>query len=305
MNQEIQTALKELQNQLLQLKPAAEHIKQYEEVAQQAMDSFIGIEQLYGSHLDKVKQELTTFLAVLDEVNEKRIGKIQVDYTERLQAIFQKTEEGVKSLGDTKGNLSLFLTELSTANDLHLTKSRENNAQILRGITTETANGVKSLQETKENIVSFLSQLDTSNEQHLNKIRDEHAQILRKISDELNGVLSQFRDNLSKTTALIQASERLVGKIDRIDFPTRLDKLDANISSINLAVQNLQTRIGDSERNLKDRIESLEKELLNQISQIVQQAQIQAKQVNFLKISVFITWGLMILFFALLYFKKA
>ena len=61
MNQEIQTALKELQNQLLQLKPAAEHIKQYEEVAQQAMDSFIGIEQLYGSHLDKVNQGLNLY----------------------------------------------------------------------------------------------------------------------------------------------------------------------------------------------------------------------------------------------------
>ncbi len=69
-----------------------------------------------------------------------------------------------------------------------------------------------------------------------------------------NFIHPQFKINSSKTTELVKSSERLVAKIDKIDFSTQLDKLDANISSINLAVQNLQTRIGGSERNLKDRL---------------------------------------------------
>ncbi|MCJ7554779.1 MAG: hypothetical protein MUO34_12955 [Ignavibacteriaceae bacterium] len=50
-----------------------------------------------------------------------------------------------------------------------------------------------------------------------------------------------------------------------MDFPTRLDKIDATVSAINQGLQNTQTRIGDIERNLKDDFQAKTKDVTSKI----------------------------------------
>lgn len=57
-------------------------------------------------------------------------------------------------------------------------------------------------------------------------------------------------------------NQPLVEKIGMIDFPTRLDKLDSTVGSINQGLQNTQQRLGDLERNLKDDLQSKAKDIL-------------------------------------------
>ena len=46
--------------------------------------------------------------------------------------------------------------------------------------------------------------------------------------------------------------ELLVEKLDKVDFPVRLDKIDNSVASINVGVQNIQGRVDSLEKNLKE-----------------------------------------------------
>ena len=67
-------------------------------------------------------------------------------------------------------------------------------------------------------------------------------------------------ENFSKQTKL------LIAKIDKVDFPSRLDRLDSTVVAINANISNLQTRIESIERNIKDEIKSTRKSLISEMT---------------------------------------
>jgi chromosome segregation ATPase len=107
----------------------------------------------------------------------------------------------------------------------------------------------------------------------LAKFEDELSK-LKTASDEIekakeiaNDTISASIKSLAEVTEnskklqqssieLINTVEQLLSKIDRVDFPSRLDKLDASVVGINSAIQNIFTRFDSVERNLKDDIQS-------------------------------------------------
>lgn len=55
---------------------------------------------------------------------------------------------------------------------------------------------------------------------------------------------------------LFGAVDILMKKLDKVDFPTRLDKLDNSVTGINTAIQNIFGRFETVEKNLKDELNS-------------------------------------------------
>jgi hypothetical protein len=91
---------------------------------------------------------------------------------------------------------------------------------------------------------------------------------------ELNELLGKLQHELE----LIQSSElakivqpftekttELIRKIEAVDFPSRLDKIDNTVSSINQGLQNVLSRIDAFERNIDDKIKLLRNELTQTI----------------------------------------
>jgi len=149
---------------------------------------------------------------------------------------------------------------------------------------------VKHLQKADENataLISAVSSIHKEYSKHLQAIekllfdsnKDHHKQISKDIQDsttKLNdlgekitksfkSVEKEVKDLLDEYKFLSSETEKLVNKIDKVDFPTRLDKLDATVSSINQGLQNTQQRLGDIERNIKDDLTSKQKELTSRI----------------------------------------
>lgn len=149
---------------------------------------------------------------------------------------------------------------------------------------------VKHLQKADENATALFSAVSTIHKEyskHLQAIekllvdsnKDHHKQISKDIQDstsKLNdlgekitrsfkSVEKEVKDLLDEYKFLSSETEKLVNKIDKVDFPTRLDKLDATVSSINQGLQNTQQRLGDIERNIKDDLTSKQKELTSRI----------------------------------------
>jgi paraquat-inducible protein B len=59
--------------------------------------------------------------------------------------------------------------------------------------------------------------------------------------------------------------EKLIKKIDKVDFPSRLDKIDIVIVTINQNITNLQTRLESAEKSLKDEVNHSAKDVLAEI----------------------------------------
>lgn len=70
-------------------------------------------------------------------------------------------------------------------------------------------------------------------------------------------IASQSVINTSK--ALLEPTQKLVDKIEKIDFPIRLDKLDSAVTSINLGIQNTQARIESVEKNITTKLDTISK----------------------------------------------
>jgi len=65
---------------------------------------------------------------------------------------------------------------------------------------------------------------------------------------------------------LSNSAHLIIQKLDKIDFPARLDKLDTNINSTNQNLSDSLTRIESNERVVRDELRSTSKTILNEIN---------------------------------------
>lgn len=59
--------------------------------------------------------------------------------------------------------------------------------------------------------------------------------------------------------------EELIKKIDKVDFPSRLDKIDTSVATINQNISNLQTRMEVIDKSIKDDLKNHSVHLLKEI----------------------------------------
>lgn len=193
---------------------------------------------------------------------------------------------------------------------------------------------VKHLQKADENateLISAVSAIHKEYSKHLRAIekllvdsnKDHHKQISKEIQDsttKLNDlgekitksfkiVEKEVKDLLDEYNFLSSETEKLVNKIDKVDFPIRLDKLDATVSSVNQGLQNIQQRLGEVERNFKDDLQAKTKDVITKIDSLdsylkeefknferdnKSQFEKQSKEIKILKILLFVSIGLII-----------
>lgn len=140
---------------------------------------------------------------------------------------------------------------------------------------------------------------------HLQKA-DEAVKEIQSIVVKLIPLIDELRQENNKLT---ESNTKLIEKIDKVDFPSRLDKVDATVSSINQGLQNTQSRLGDLERNIKDdniaktkevvssvdQVKNLTKQLSESIFQLINQKfEAQRKANKQIKILVFIALGFLV-----------
>ena len=132
-------------------------------------------------------------------------------------------------------------------------------------INREYADHLKRIEES-------LSEL---NKQHHKSIENEIGQSVAKLnqsSDSIEGSYGNFKKLTTSLTteyrSIADATTMLIEKIEKIDFPIRLEKVDATVSSINQGLQNVQQRLGDLERSIKDDLKAKTIVLTRQIDKI-------------------------------------
>jgi chromosome segregation ATPase len=189
----------------------------------------------------------------------------------------------------------------------HLQKADENATALITSLTNIHKEFSKHLQSIEKS-------LSDANEKHQKQLTKEIQDSTKKITDateQLSKSNSAFEKQikavLSGYSELAEAASRLIKKIDSVDFPSRFDKLDATVSSINQGLQNTQQRLGDIERNIKDDLLSKQKELTSKIEsaenatkqridnsekEFTKMFEKVSKENNLLKILLFVSIGL-------------
>jgi uncharacterized phage infection (PIP) family protein YhgE len=178
----------------------------------------------------------------------------------------------------------------------HLQKADENATALVDTLT----NIHKEFAQHLQNIEKSLSD---ANEKHQMQLNKEIQESTKKINDAIEQLSKsnlafekQIKALLSEYSDLVESASLLTKKIDGIDFPSRFDKLDAIVSSINQGLQNTQTRIGDLERNLKDDILAKTKEVTSKIDDfnksVTTQFEKQSKENKLLRILLIVSIGL-------------
>ena len=121
----------------------------------------------------------------------------------------------------------------------------------------------KNLQSTNDALEKSFSSLKAQFDALSQKVESSALQgreTLEKVSkDNLESnrmVVSEAEKVFDSYSSLIESTKNLIEKIDKIHFPTRLDKLDVTTSGINQGIQNAQSRIDTLERSLKDDLEA-------------------------------------------------
>lgn len=166
-------------------------------------------------------------------------------HLEKLKTELSKLEPAVKHLQKADENATALITALNSL--------QEEYSKHIQNIEKELYDANKDYQELLIEEVSVSTKKITG-----------AAELLSKSNLSFE---NQIKDFLSGYEILANAAKTTVSQIEKIDFPSRLDKLDATVSSINQGMQNIQMRIGDLERNLKDDIQSKTNELGSSFNQ--------------------------------------
>lgn len=168
--------------------------------------------------LEKLKTELETLSSAVEMIDQAKVASIKA--IEASQHFREKVEDHFSSIaqhdrttqGKREKSVDEFLRNSQIKQDDYLTKS--------------------------------------------SKLTDEKLSKIQEIYDAISNSQEEFKKEtyelLNSNSNLITSTNSLIKKIDSIDFPSRLDKLDLTVSAVNQGIQNLQGRLESMERNLKD-----------------------------------------------------
>jgi hypothetical protein len=174
-------------------------------------------------------------------------------------------------------------------------------AETVKDIPQKHFELIKSVKETDEN---FKKELKEQLKSEASKITVEVNQIIHSLKDA-QGLLKSEIIDLEKLKKTIKDFHV---EIVRINFPERLDKMDANVAGIMAAVQAIQGRLDLLERNLADKLKDIQeyqKDMKLELKSLVEQnAILQEKYAKKHQTNTYITWSLLLLSVILFFIIK-
>lgn len=256
----------------------------------------------------EVTKSIVEQLATQSQILHEHIGNVIPIYDKHLQENLKQTQDKLVLVQKSieKEVNEAVLQWIAVANDYQTGLS--NHIQAIQKQLNDSQKSIEDkANETSKRWKDVADVYNTSLAEHLEKLQNEFEKsgkgIQKNVSDatipifDLNKHIESLLASLVSTHKQIEKltnkNELLVDEIRKIDFPSRLDKIDNTVSAINLGLQNVQSRVSDSERNIKETVSNVEKNLLNQIS-------ILESKANSAKIFQWITLFLLLVVMAML-----
>ena len=113
----------------------------------------------------------------------------------------------------------------------------------------------------------------------------------KKIAQSTVELQQGLKADLEALVAVRESVKTFHDRVERINFPERLDKLDTTISGIMLAIQSVQQRVESMERNVLDRLKETaerQRETQGALQQNLEKGFRQQR------VTVYVTWALIV-----------
>jgi len=121
--------------------------------------------------------------------------------------------------------------------------------------TSELNKSLGQLEEELSKIKSaskMISDAKETTEKTIKETKEIMKELIENSKKATDSAVKESKKLNKAATSLLEVVDTLMGKLDKVDFPTRLDKLDTTVSGINSGIQNVLSRFDSIEKNLKD-----------------------------------------------------
>lgn len=286
ITQQIQIELDQLREKLTSFQSTVDYLKSARKLVAQSIDKM----QSTNEELSKNADELSGTFETLVSLNSSLVSFINkidsINFPDRLDSIEQGFTELLGILGSLKKQIDNSIINL----DKQIDKIDFN--KKFKELSAEVAKVVGSNDRVTQSIVKL-------------DLPGSIANFEKSVATKLEKSITELNSNTARI-----ASES-TNKIQSLNIPSRMDKLDANIAGIMAAVQNTLSRLENIERNLTDRIkDESEKQVDKQNAvneKLIQQLTVLQNELSSIsnkqKLNAYITWGLLILAFLLIILK--
>jgi len=227
--QQISAELEALHKELGQFKSTVDYLNVAKIHVKEAVESVNYAEAYFNEQVEELKNTYTSFIKLTDSVTAV-ISKIDtVNFPERLESIEKTVKETITYLNETR---KATLDELQKASEI---------------ITKADFDGrFKKLQGSIDLSVQSNEQLVSSIEKQ--QLGEKIVEFERLVSKRIHESYKEVTKNTE------QIATQTAKSIHDLNLPIRIDKLDANITGILTAIQNVQSRIESVERNIVDKL---------------------------------------------------
>jgi ABC-type transporter Mla subunit MlaD len=274
--QQINTELEALKNKLSEFKSTVTYLNNAKENVNGAIETLNGSEKHFDKKVEELKSTYNSFIKLTDTVSEV-ISKIdKINFPERLDSIEATVQETIKQLDDIKKKT---LEELQKASEAI---SKADFDGKFDNLQKEISVSVKSNNELSEAI---------EKQKIGEKIEEFERLISKRIHESYKEVTKNTNEIATNTAKTIQD----------LNLPIRIDKLDANISGILTAIQNVQGRLDIVERNIGDKLKDTADKQAVLLSDLSKELATVAKKQQ---TNTYITWAIIIILGIVLVLKK-
>jgi len=227
--QQINVELESLQKELSQFKSTVEYLNSAKTRVNEAVQSVNHSEDHFNIKVSELKGTYDSIIGLSDEITKLIIKLDGVNFPERLDSIENTVKETLTNLNDSRDEA---LDELKNASNEIRNVDFEGK---FKGLDSQ----INSSVEASDKLSQYISKL---------KLGEKFEKLQKSTEKQLDQSFTKIEKNTN------QISNKAVRSIDELNIPVRMDKLDANISGILSAIQNVQTRIESVERNMGEKL---------------------------------------------------
>jgi hypothetical protein len=230
--QQINAELTELQKELTKFKDTVDYLNGAKAAVKDAVVKVNHSEAHFNKKVEELKSTYNSIIGLSESVSSVMKKLDTINFPERLDNIEKTVKLTIVSLDETKKQT---ISEVQKASETIIKADFDKKFKELRDVVNEA---VKSSDKLATTI--------------------EKQQLGEKVAEFEKGVSKRIQESykeIEKNTKQISADSAKA--ISDLNLPIRIDKLDANITGILTAIQNLQGRLDLVERNFSDKLKDL------------------------------------------------
>ena len=120
-------------------------------------------------------------------------------------------------------------------------------------IMSEINDELKKLKNSLDKLDTYTKEIGTAKDAATSVV-DAISEVQNSYSSSIESIDKEVSDLVKTNKPLTDQLQVLTNKLDQVDFPSRLDKIDATVAGINQGVMNLQGKLDNTERDLREQI---------------------------------------------------